>query len=166
MEVPCLTTRPQNKGHPSTQNPNPPPLEVILSVPIRQGSPWPNTGSASENLFETRKDWPIPPTLVPTPVPTISTEAPPQKAVIPHVMVRPKQAAEGFHGDHNAPFAKNEEEHEEDWDGNMQREQPSMHPQNMQQPQPKGTQSPQPQNAQQPQPQNTQHPSHNSTPSH
>ena len=42
--------------HPTTRslNDNPPPLEDILSAPVRQGTPWPNAGSASENLFETR----------------------------------------------------------------------------------------------------------------
>ena len=62
-KVPCLTTRLQNKGY------NPPPLEDIHSAPIRQSTPWPNAESASENLFETRKDWPIPPALVPAPAP-------------------------------------------------------------------------------------------------
>ena len=55
-KVPYLTARPQNEGHPSTHNSNPPPLADIPSVPVRQGTPWPNAGSASENLFETRKD--------------------------------------------------------------------------------------------------------------
>ena len=71
--------------HPTTRslNDNPPPLEDIPSAPFRQGTPWPNAGSASENLFETRKDWPIPPTPVPTPAPTIKTEEQPKTAAIP-----------------------------------------------------------------------------------
>ena len=73
---------------------NPPPIEDIPSAPVRQGTPWPNAGSASENLFDTRKDWPIPPTLVPTPAPTIKTEEQPQTAAIPWAMVIPKQATE------------------------------------------------------------------------
>ena len=128
MEVPYPTTRPKNEGHPLTQNSNPPPLEYIPSAPARQGTPWPNAGSASENLFETRKDWPIPPTPVPTPAPTIKTEAPPQVAVILHAMMRHKQAAEGCSWGPCCPICKNEEEHKEDWDGNNQREQPRMHP--------------------------------------
>ena len=56
--------RPQNGGHPSVQNP--PPLEDIPKAPVGQGTPWPNTQSTSENLFETQKDWPIPPAPVPT----------------------------------------------------------------------------------------------------
>ena len=64
-EVPHPTTRSLN------DNTNPPPLEDIPSAPVRQSTPWSNAGSASENLFETRKDWPIPPTPVPTPAPII-----------------------------------------------------------------------------------------------
>ena len=48
-EVPCLTTRPQNEGS------NPPPLEDMPSAPPRQSTPWSNSGSTSENLFETRR---------------------------------------------------------------------------------------------------------------
>ena len=48
-EVPHPTTRSLN------DNINLLPLEDIPSAPDRQGIPWPNAGSASENLFETRK---------------------------------------------------------------------------------------------------------------
>ena len=41
-EVPYLTARPQDEGHPSTKNSNLPPLEDIPSAPVRQGTPWPN----------------------------------------------------------------------------------------------------------------------------
>ena len=44
-DIPCPTTRPQNEG----SIPPPP------NAPPRQSIPWPNSGSASENLFETRK---------------------------------------------------------------------------------------------------------------
>ena len=71
VEVPYPTTRPQNEGS------NSPPLEDIPKVPPRQSTPWPDSGSASENLFETKKDWSIPPTPVPTPAPTVKTEEPP-----------------------------------------------------------------------------------------
>ena len=93
-EVPYPTARPQTKGHPSVQSSNPPPLEDIPNVPVRQSIPWPSTGSASENLFETRKDWPIAPIPTPTPAPIVKTEAPAQVAVIPCVMVMPKEVAE------------------------------------------------------------------------
>ena len=134
-EVPYPTARPQNEGHTSIQGSNPPPLEDIPNAPVRQGSPWSSTGSDSENLFETRKDWPIPPTPAPTPAPTVKTEAPSQVAAIPHVLVMPKQVAEKCLWGLHCPICKNEEEHEEDWDGDMQREQPRMCPQNNQQPQ-------------------------------
>ena len=143
-EVQFQTTRSQNKGS------NLPPLEDIPNAPVRQGTPWPSTGSASKNLFETRKDWPIPPTPTPTSAPTLNTEAPTQVVVIPHVMVMPKQVAEKCSWGLHCPICKNEEEHEEDWDSDIQREQPRMCPQN--------TQCPQVQDIQFPQPQNTQHP--------
>ena len=128
--------------HPTTRSisDNPPPLEGIPSVPVRQGTPWPNAGSASENLFETR-DWPIPPTQVPTPNPTIKTEKQPKIAVIPRTMTMPKQATEKCSWGLYFPICKNEEEHgEEDWDGNLQN-QPRMCPQNHQ---PQTTENPQP----------------------
>ena len=87
-EVPHPTNRSINK------NSNPPLLEDIPNAPFRQGTPWPNAGSASENLFETRRNWQIPPTPVPTPVPTIKTEEQPKIAAIPHAMVIPKQTTE------------------------------------------------------------------------
>ena len=43
--------RPQNRGLPSVQIP--PPLEDTPKTLVRQGTPWPNAGSTSENLFET-----------------------------------------------------------------------------------------------------------------
>ena len=115
-EVPYPTARPQNEGHPSIQSSNPPPLEDIPNAPVRQGCLWPSTGSASENLFDTRKDWPIPPTPAPTPAPTVKTEAPPQVAAILHAMVMPMQVAEKYSWGLHCPICKNEEEHEEDWD--------------------------------------------------
>ena len=109
--------------HPTTRSldDNPPQLKDILSAPVRQGRPWPSAGSASENLFETRKDWPIPLTPVPTPVPTIKTEEQPKIAAIPLAMVMPKQATEKCLWGPHCPICKNEEEHgEEDWDVDWQ----------------------------------------------
>ena len=146
-EVPCPTTR--------SISDNPPPLEDIPSVPVRQGTPWPNAGLASENLFETRKDWPIPTTSVPTPTPTIKTEEHPKIAAIPHAMTMPKQATEKCAWGLHCPICKNKEEHgEEDWDGNLQN-QPRTCPQNLQ---PHTTRNSQPQNLQCPKPQTLQHP--------
>ena len=51
------------QGGSSADN-NPPQLE---NIPARVGNPWPKTGSTSENLFKSRKDWPIPPTPTSTP---------------------------------------------------------------------------------------------------
>ena len=157
-EVPCPSTL--------NDNSNPPPLEDIPSAPVRQGTPWPNAGAASENLFETRKDWPIPPTPVPTPTPTIKTEEPPKIAAIPHAMVIPKQTTEKCSWGLHCPIYKNDKEHgEEDWSVDMQN-QLRMHPpyylhlqpQNTQCPQPQGNQhpKPQPQSFQYPQLQNSQ----------
>ena len=45
---------PSQEGTPENK---PPPLE---DVPIHAGIPWPKAGKMSGNLFEIRKDWPIP----------------------------------------------------------------------------------------------------------
>ena len=105
------------KDIPQPKTPNPPPLEDIPSAPVRQGNPWPNTGSASENVCETRKDWPIPPT--PAPTPTVKTETPPQIAAIPWLMVTPKEVTEKCSWGPHCPICKNEEEHAEDWDSDI-----------------------------------------------
>ena len=113
-EVHHQTTRPQNEGS------DPPLLVDIPNAPLSQSVPWQNSGSISENLFETRKDWPIPPATAATPAPTIKTEDPPHIAAIPCAMVMPKQATEKCSWGLHCPICKNEEEHEEDWDSNMQ----------------------------------------------
>ena len=48
-EASSPTARSMNGGHPSVQNP--PPLEDIPKASDRQGTPWPNVESTSENLF-------------------------------------------------------------------------------------------------------------------
>ena len=53
-EASSPTAGPKNGGHPSGQNP--PSLEDVPKAPVRQGTPWPNAQSTSENLFETQKD--------------------------------------------------------------------------------------------------------------
>ena len=166
VEVPYLTARSQNKGHPSTQSSNPPPLEGIPNAPIRQGTPWPNTGSASENVLETRKDRPIPPT--PALTLTVKIEAPPQVAVIPWAMVTPKQVTEKHSLGPHCPICKNEEEYEEVWDGNMQREHSRMCPQNTQHPSPKALIPPSPKTYSNPSHKTLSTPAteQNSTPSH
>ena len=44
---------------PSTLENSPSPLEI---APVCTSTPWPKAGKMSGNLFEARKDWPIPPT--------------------------------------------------------------------------------------------------------
>ena len=70
-EDPYPTGRLQNERNPSIHDSNPPSHKDIPNALVRQGTPWPNTGSAPKNLFKTRKDWPIPPT--PTPTPNVKT---------------------------------------------------------------------------------------------
>ena len=121
-EAPCPTVRS------SVQNP--PPLEDIPKAPVSQGTPWPNARSTSENLFETRKDLPIPPTPAPTSAPTMKTEAPPQVAAIPREMATPRQAAKNCTWGIHCPICQEQREHEEGWDGNLQntqRMQPPKH---------------------------------------
>ena len=122
-EASSPAAKPQNGGHSSVQNF--PPLEDMPKTPVRQGTPWPNAGS--ENLFETKKDWPIPPTPVPASAPTVKTEAPSKVSAIPRVMDAPRQAAKNYTWGPHCPICKNEEHGEEDWDGNLQN-QPRMHP--------------------------------------
>ena len=147
---------------PRSINDNPLPLKDIPSAPVRQGTPWPNADSASENLFETMKDWPIPPTPVSTHTPTIQTEEQPKAAAIPHAMAMPKQATEKCSWGLHCHICKNEEEYrEEDWDSDLQN-QPRMCPQNLQpqtaqNPQLQNIQCLQPQTLQYPQPQSSQH---------
>ena len=141
-EVPCPTNRPQNEGS------NPPLLEDIPSA-------HPDRVPAAENLFGTRKDWPISPAPVPTPVPTLKIEKPPQVAAIPHAIVMPKQATEKCSWGLYCPIYKDVEEHKEDWDGDTQN-QPRMCPKNTQCPQSQTLQCPQMQNTQHTQLQNSQ----------
>ena len=91
----------------SPANNNPAPLE---NIPARAGTPWPEKEPLSENLFESRKDWPIP--TVPMPTPTMKVEAQLQEMAIPHAMVAPKQIKEKCGWEPNCLICKNIEE---DW---------------------------------------------------
>ena len=71
------------------------------------------------------------------------------------MMTTPKLATEKCSWGLHCPICKNEE-HKKDWEGDMQRQQPRMCPQNTQCPQSQNMQQPQPQNVQCPQPQNKQ----------
>ena len=127
---------------------NPPPLE---DIPMRAGTPWPGAGSASENLFESRKDWPIPPG--PTSTPTIEVEPQSHEAAIPCATMTLKQIEKCGWGP-NCPICKNIEE---DWNGDLQNQQhpqqsnPCTQTQAALQPPQKNFQCPQAQNPQQPQ---------------
>ena len=105
-EVPYPSERPQAEENPSIDDSNLLSLEAIHNAPVRQDTPWPSIESAPENLFETRKDWPIPP----TPAPTVKTEVPLQTAVIPHAMVMPKQVVEKCSCGPHCPMCIKEEE--------------------------------------------------------
>ena len=129
----------------SSADNNPPPLE---DIPTRAGTPWPGAGSTSENLFESRKDWPIPPT--PTSTPTIKFEAKCHKAAIPHAAMAPKQI-EKYGWGPNCLICKNIEE---DWDGDLQGHQLQCPQQNILCTQTQGTQQPPQKNFQCPQVQN------------
>ena len=130
-EVTYSTGRPQHEQNHSIQNSNPPQLEAIPNTSVREATHWPRTASAPKNLFEARKDWPIPP----MPAPTVKIEVPPQIAAIPHAMVMPKQVGEKCTWGLHCPICMNEKEHsKEDWNGDRQRDQPRNHyPQNAQQ---------------------------------
>ena len=47
----------QNPSQEGTSESNTPPLK---NMPVHIGTPWPKAGKMSGNLFELRKDWPIP----------------------------------------------------------------------------------------------------------
>ena len=126
-EVSYLTTRPQDEGHPLTKTPALHYWKTFPTTHLDRVLLGPTQGQL-QKMYLRPEDWPIPPTPVPTPAPTIKTEAPPQIAAIPYVMGRPKNAAEGILWGLHCLICKNEEEHKEDWDGDMQREQPWMHP--------------------------------------
>ena len=79
-------------------------LHHLENIPPRAGTPWPETWLTSDNLFEARKDWPIPPT--PTSTPTIKVEAQPNNTVIPHATVAPKQIKQKWRWGLNCPICK------------------------------------------------------------
>ena len=84
---------------------NPPPLN---NIPVCTGTPWPKAGKTSGNLFELRKDWPIPPTnntaTVTISKPSIKIEPQAQEHQPPVQQHCQKQS--NADGDQTAPFAK------------------------------------------------------------
>ena len=76
------------KGNPfqgSSSGNNPPLLE---NIPTCAGTPWPEAGSMSGNLFELRKDWPIPATSTSN-LPNKDRATIPRSST-PHAIVTPK----------------------------------------------------------------------------
>ena len=116
---------------------NNPPLE---NIPVHVGTPWPEAGKMSGNLFELRKDWSIPPnnnnnaTATATPNPH-KDRAQAQEQPTPSSVVALKSEKCGWGP--NCPICK---KLEEDWDGDHQKQ--------FQQPQQPQAQCPQTQNYQ------------------
>ena len=54
----------ENPLQESTSDSDPP---LLKSTPTCAGTPWPKAGMMSGNLFELRKNWPIPPTSTSNP---------------------------------------------------------------------------------------------------
>ena len=110
---------PQNKQPPTSES-NPPPLE---DASVSAGTPWPGAGKMSSNLFEIRKDWPVPPstntsTNIPIKpnLPTIKTE--PQDPNQPKPSSTTTKLERCGWGP-NCPICKNAEE---DLDGEHQKQ--------------------------------------------
>ena len=84
MQLPQANTNipanPENQK-PQTSENNPPPLE---DAPVHASTPWPEAGKMPGNLFELRKDWPIPPaTYTATNTATATNPKPPVIKVEP-----------------------------------------------------------------------------------
>ena len=101
-----------------TPGSRPLPLEDDL---ICTGTPWPEAGKMSGNLFETRKDWLLPPNYIDDTKSTANITSP-----NPPIKMEPKTEgqlstspkAEKCGWEPNCPFCKNQEE---DWDGDHQK---------------------------------------------
>ena len=106
-----INTEIQRTLTPTPEN-NLPPLE---DVPAHASTPWPEAGRMSGNLFEIRKDWPIPPTndtftaTIPKPLIIIEPQVPSTR------VSRPEQCGWG----QNYPICKNVDENWDD-DDNLQ----------------------------------------------
>ena len=127
-EQPSNTKAPMNTESQKTLTPEnkPPPLE---DTPIHRGIPWPKAGKMLGNLFETRKDWLIPPNYnndnnINT---AIATSLTPPIEIEPKPKEQPTTSPieEKCGWGPNCPICKNIEE---DWDGDRQK-QLQWHPQ-------------------------------------
>ena len=112
--VPCapINSEKANLPQESTSDSTPPPFK---SIPVHAGTPCPEAGKMSGNLFELRKDWPIPPTS--TSNPPIKIEPQPQELATPNATTALKAEKCGWGP--NCPICKNIEE---DWDSDHQKQ--------------------------------------------
>ena len=90
--IPYPTGKLQEEEGPPTPSCNTPQERQqpeVAAPQNREDTSWPNTMSASTNLFDVRASWPIPPTEAPTIVKTEQAEkrTPPRLATIPHTLV-------------------------------------------------------------------------------
>ena len=91
----------------STSENSPSPLE---NAPVHANTPWPKAGKISGNLFELRKDWPIPPAnnTVTTTNPKLPVKIKPQDPDQQNPVETPKP--EQCRWGPNCPICKNAEE--------------------------------------------------------
>ena len=103
---------------PSTSENNPPPLE---NVPVCTSTPWPEAGKMPGNLFELRKDWPIPPTNNTSTAtnPKLPIKIEPQEQNQPTLNATAQPKLEQCGWGLNCPICKNAEE---DWNGEHQKQ--------------------------------------------
>ena len=109
----------QNLSQEGTSKNNPLPLE---NMPVHAGNPWPEAGKMSGNLFESRKDWLIPPnnnnntTTATIPKTPIKVEPQAQEQPTTSSMIAPNVEKCGWRL--NCSISKNLEE---DWDNDHQK---------------------------------------------
>ena len=115
---------PQQNAPVNLESQQPPTSENNLEdAPVHVGTPWPEAGKMSGNLFEIRKDWPIPPTTNPTTItatnpkpPAIKVEPQDPGQANPNSTVRKPERCRLVP---NWPIYKNTEE---DWDREHQKQ--------------------------------------------
>ena len=104
QEIHKSTKRFKEEEGPFTPNCNNPPMvqqpkaatAITSTAPLTENdTPWPNTITASTNLFDARASWPIPPymddVLMPTSFKTKKAKKiPPKPAAIPHTLIKPQ----------------------------------------------------------------------------
>ena len=109
-ETPSTAERPQDLS--SDDDSTCLPLEDVTKA--RASIPCPKTGSVTENLYESRKDWPIPHAPASTPVSMVKTEMPPQDVAISHAIGTPNPNIRTCVWGPNWHIWKNNKKHEED----------------------------------------------------